>query len=70
MEPLATDLGDDDDYLFWVTRENEDVKNASQELERVVIACRRRGISWTAIGRALGTSKQGAMQKYSRITDA
>ena len=68
MEPLALDLGKPADYLHWVWREKERVKEASENLERCVIACRRLGLSWVAIGEALGVSKQAAQQRYGRIT--
>lgn len=68
MEPLPIDLGNDADYLAWTRNASDAVKEASAELDRVVIACRRRGLSWERIAGELGITKQAAHQRYSWIS--
>lgn len=67
MEPLPLDLGTPADYLVWAARDAEALKEASAALDRTVIACRRLGHTWEAIGKSLGITKQAAQQRYSWI---
>lgn len=67
MEPLKLDLGEDADYLYWAEGYRKDVEDAQQRLERVVVACRKRGIPWARIAESLGCSKQAAQQRYGRL---
>jgi len=64
MEEIAPDLGSDEDLIVWLSTAADDVKTAQQKQDRIVRACRRRGIPWEKVARALGVSKQSAWGKY------
>jgi hypothetical protein len=42
----------------------------STQVNLAVISAREAGFSWTAIGMALGVSKQTAMQRFSKLVEA
>lgn len=64
MEPLQLDLGEPDDYLFWLAEKTKELKEASASQERIAVACRELGLSWGAIGKAMGVSRQAAQQRF------
>lgn len=43
---------------------------ADTELAAAVIAAREAGDTWDAIGMALGTTRQGAYQRYGKLASA
>lgn len=64
MDEIDDDLGSDSDLLVWLSVAADDLKQAQQKQDRIVRACRRRGIPWEAVARSLGVSKQAAWGKY------
>lgn len=55
-----TELGD-------LTEQMLRIEEMLEQVPRLVLACRYRGVSWELIGRALGMTKQGAQQKYGHF---
>lgn len=45
-------------------------KGAADLVDQVVASCRAAGVSWRAIGCQLGTSGQGAQQRYGRAVES
>jgi hypothetical protein len=43
---------------------------AERQVNLAIIAAREAGFSWTAIGMALGVSKQTAMQRFAKLVEA
>jgi hypothetical protein len=66
MEPLALNLGETGDYLYWLREAADDLKEAADELDRVAVACRELGCSWADMGRAMRVSRQAAQQRYGQ----
>lgn len=64
MDKLPLNLGEPEDYLFWLRRATEDVRRAQAEQTRTAIACRDLGLSWQEIGKAMGVSKQAVQQRF------
>lgn len=49
------------DELAWV---HQDLATAQQRLDRAVEDARQARLTWTAIGNAIGITKQGARQRW------
>jgi hypothetical protein len=43
---------------------------AERQVNLAVVSAREAGFSWTAIGMALGVSKQTAMQRFAKLVEA
>jgi hypothetical protein len=43
---------------------------AETKVNRAIMSAREAGASWTAIGHALGVSKQTAMQRFAKLVEA
>jgi hypothetical protein len=57
------------EYLTYLGRGQEIIRNAQREIEINVTAARTLGDSWTAIGKALGMSKQAARQRFGTVRE-
>ena len=56
------------DIAGWVAAANEQAKTAEATLLAAIIRARQTGLSWTAIGTQLGTSRQAAQQRFTRAS--
>lgn len=68
----AVDPGDlrDATHFRRIVRAKQNVEAADRELREAVAAARTAGDSWTVIGAALGTSKQAAFQRFSKVIES
>jgi hypothetical protein len=64
-ERQITDQGDE---VASIQRADELVRRAHERLVELVVAARAAGVSWQAIGDALGTSRQAAFQRFRTHT--
>lgn len=46
------------------------IEKLQEDIPRLVDECRQEGASWALIGRALGTTRQAAQQRYGPKPDA
>ena len=60
--------GDDIEDLSRIAAAVARLADADQDVVDAVREARRRGRGWTGIARALGTSKQAAIQRYGDLT--
>jgi hypothetical protein len=56
------------DVLGWVATAHRQTTTAEATLAAAVTRARQSGASWTAIGARLGTSRQGAQQRFTRAS--
>lgn len=69
---LPNDLADvqDDIHPFWIVL---GLGNASrrleQKLDEAIQHCRRQGMSWDDVGKALGVTRQSAWRKYGAVDE-
>jgi hypothetical protein len=66
LDPAATTARDATHFRAIIAA-SEAVDAAESELRAAVRAAREAGDSWTAIGAALGVSKQAAEQRFARV---
>lgn len=64
MKKYSLDLGEPQDYLVWLRRATDDLREAQEEQKAIAVACRELGLSWQDIGRAMRVSKQAAQQRF------
>lgn len=62
----ATQPARDAEHFRRIVAANKAVASAQSELEAAVRAARAAGDSWSAIGVALGVSKQAAHERYGK----
>ncbi len=55
----------DDELLDSMVRLHQSREDIERAVSRYVRALRRRGVTWTRIGHALGISRQSAWERYS-----
>jgi len=67
-EPAEGDERPVEEYLL--QRAILDRARSERQLVDAVTAARRKGLSWQRIGSILGTSGQGAQQRYGALTDS
>jgi hypothetical protein len=56
------------DVLGWVATAHQQASAAEATLTAAVTRARQAGTSWSAIGARLGTSRQGAQQRFTRTS--
>ena len=56
------------DVLGWVATAHQQVSAAEATLAAAVTRARQAGTPWTVIGAQLGTSRQSAQQRFSRVS--
>lgn len=64
---MELDLGERDDYVFWLEDATECLSEATSRQLRVAVACRELGVTWEAIGRAMKVTPQAAQQRISPL---
>lgn len=60
------DVANEPDIRVRIHRMSDALHNVEANIESEVRAWREAGASWTDIGNALGLSRQGAQQRYSK----
>lgn len=63
-------LGDKDDYLTWLYRAHQDLRDAENEIRKCVLGARALGATWEEIGKELRQSRQAVQQRYGHLRPA
>ena len=69
IEPASADARDAS-HIRRIIAANEALGAAQADLNAAVLAARRAGDTWDAIGVALGITRQGAYQRFGKSADA
>lgn len=65
--PDIENAGWDKDPLLRLSQLRKAGDFVSWETEKAVLACRKRGLSWEQIAKALGVTRQSAHRKYAQL---
>ncbi len=69
LDSVAPDALRDASHFRRIIEAKKGVEAADKELRAAVAAARAAGDSWTIVGAAMGTSKQAAFQRFSKVDD-
>lgn len=70
LDSVAPESLRDATHFRRIIEARKGVESADKELRDAVAAARAAGDSWTAIGAALGTTKQAAFQRFAKVDSA